>query len=111
MLWPIPRITSDTSGLRIAHSPALPYGSGASPLLFDGEFRPPRQRRRPVVQEHDAARLGERQIGAQRAVVDDELLQDLAIVRVGGIQPGALGEQPAAPAHGNQTGAVLASGG
>src|ERR1035441_6099368 len=31
-------------------------------LLFDGEFRPPGQRGRPVVQEHDAARLGEGQI-------------------------------------------------
>src|ERR1039458_9702834 len=80
-------------------------------LLFDGEFRPPRQRGRPVVQKHDAARLGERQIGRQRAVVDDELLQDLAIVRVAGIQPGALGEQSAPPSHGDQAGALLAGGG
>src|ERR1035438_2206500 len=80
-------------------------------LLFDGEFGPPGQRGRTVVEEHDAARFGERQIGRQRAVVDDELLQDLAIVRVAGVQPGALGEQPATPSHGDQAGALLAGGG
>jgi hypothetical protein len=41
--------------------------------------------------------LGNGQVGSQRAVVEPELLQDLAVVRVGGVQPGALGGQP--PPH------------
>ena len=74
---------------------------------LDREFRPTGQRGRPVVQEDDAARLGKRQIRSQRPIVDGELLQDLPVVLVGRVQPGAFRSKPAAPAHADQAGAVL----
>src|SRR6185436_867182 len=77
-------------------------------LLFDGEFGPARQGRRAIPQEYDATCLGEGQVGGQRAVVDRELLQNLPVVGVGGVEPGALRKQSAAPTHGDQAGTVLA---
>jgi hypothetical protein len=60
-------------------------------------FRRRREGGRAVVQEYDAARLGERQIRSERAVVNRELFENLAVVRVRRVQPSALGGQAAAP--------------
>src|SRR5439155_12910001 len=65
------------------------YDKTPSASALDREFRPTGQRGRPVVQEYDPARFRERQIRSQRAVVDGELLQDLPVVLIGGVQPGA----------------------
>ena len=52
-----------------------------------------------ISDKYNPPRLGERQIGGQRAIVDLVLLQDLAIVGVGGVEPGALHGQTAAPSE------------
>src|ERR1035438_1233740 len=63
------------------------------------QHSPAGQRRGLVVQEHDAAGLGERQIRTDRLAIERHLLQDLAVGGVAGIEPGALAQEPAAPAE------------
>ena len=75
--------------------------------FVDGQFRPAGQRCGLIVQEDDLARFGERQIRRQRFIVKLEGVQDLAIVRVGGIEPCALHRQSAAPSQAEQAGALL----
>src|SRR5438093_10677083 len=94
--WPAPLRCPESAGLVSA---------------LDREFRPTGQRGRSVVQEYDPARFGERQIRGERAVVDGELLQDLPVVLVGGVQPGAFRGKPAAPAVADLAGAALARSG
>src|ERR1019366_7093041 len=101
---PKPRTFNNLSGGPRRRNPPPPL----FPSLLDSELRPARQRGGLVVQENDAAGLGEGQVGSQRAVVEAELLQDLAVVRVGGIQPGALGGETGAPSQREQTRASLA---
>src|ERR1035441_968774 len=79
--------------------PSLP---SATPLLFDLQFHPPRQRRRPIPQKHDPPRLGEREVRRESPVVEFVLLQNLPVVGVGGVQPGALPGGAAAPSQAEQ---------
>src|ERR1017187_6637720 len=99
-------------GLLMEGQEARPTGLPSQRLLSvrHGQFRPSRQGGGAVVQEHDAAGLGKGQVAGQGSVIHPKLLQDLAIVRVVGIQPGALGGQTAAPPEREEAGILLAGG-
>src|SRR5580704_13476670 len=71
-------------------------------LLDYFQLRPARQRRRLIIQEHNPPRLGERQIRTERPALYRHLLQTLPSSRIVGIEPGALAQQPAAPAEREQ---------